>query len=126
MRLLLALLALLLAAGSATAGAIGEGSRGEPQPARADQRGLTVPEPGVDERSGRVIDPDVRCHDNVVAAGGPDGEGRFRHEPSGPTPPPMYYAVDLEIGGCDVLLATTGEIRTLPPLPQTARVQPAQ
>ena len=85
-----------------------------------------TPSQGAAEASGRVINPDNKCSDRVIVAEGRDDEAQFRREPAGPTPPPLYYAVDYAVDGCDVLMTTTGELRQLPELPDKAQLLPAQ
>lgn len=86
----------------------------------------TAPLNQSDVASGQVINPDFRCADEIVVADGNEDSAELQREPAGPTPPPLHYAVDYEIGGCDVLLATSGEVQPLPALPDQPRVIPAQ
>ena len=124
MRPLITVLALPLLAGAASAETSSQEYVG-PAPPVIPAPSLAPPQ-GAGEASGQVINPDVRCHDGVVVADGRDGEAEFRREPAGPTPPPLYYAVDYEVEGCDVLMTTTGELRQLPELPDEPRIIPAQ
>lgn len=78
------------------------------------------------ESSGRVLNPDRKCDDAIITAEGREGEGEFQRRPASATPPPMHYAVDYQIQGCDVLIATTGELHQLPTLPENPAFIPAQ
>lgn len=78
------------------------------------------------ESSGRLLNPDTKCADPMVTAEGREGEGEFLREPAAPMPPPMHYAVQYKVDGCDVLIATTGELHQLPDLPDSPTLIPVQ
>ena len=109
MKLFLAVVAVALA------GAAPTGDKATPDSAATHDRDPVVADSQTfDNAPTPVINPDRRCDPKIVTADGRDDEAQFRREPAGPNPPPLFRAVDVSVGGCDMLLSMSGELRPLP------------
>lgn len=92
--------------------------------AAPEQHRIVTEQPTFDIAPTPVINPDRRCDPKIVTADGRDGEAEFRREPAGPKPPTPIRAVDVSVGGCDMLLSMSGELRPLPGPPAATGLIP--
>lgn len=71
---------------------------------------------------------DRNCHDTIRTVREENGQPLFQRDTADPDEPILFYALDHEVDGCDVLLVSRdGDVRDMPSAPEgPVRVQPAQ
>lgn len=115
----------LTVAAVALVGAAPPGDKDTPNSPAAHDRGpLVADSQTFDDTPTPVINPDRPCDPKIVTADGRDDEAQFHREPAGPNPPPLFRAVDVSVGGCDMLLSMSGELRPLPRASERDGVDP--
>lgn len=71
---------------------------------------------------------DRNCRDTIQSVREENGQPLIQRDTADPDEPILFYALDHEVDGCDVLLVSrNGDVRDLPSAPDgPVRVQPAQ
>lgn len=74
-----------------------------------------------------MIDPDsLNCSDELITAGADDIQLQPERETADPENPLLYYAMDLRVENCSMMVLKNGR-RQLPPAPRAeAQLDPAQ